>query len=330
MKLRGSMVAIVTPFRDDVFDEAAFRRLIEMHIRAGTSAIVPCGTTGESATLSHEEHDRVVEVTVQAVRGRVPVIAGTGSNNTREAVRLTQHAKRAGADGALLISPYYNKPTQRGLFLHFKAVAESVNLPLVLYNIASRTAVNIEPETFGQLARLKNIVAVKEASGNLVQISRIIKETNGRITILSGDDPLTLPMLAIGATGVISVVANVIPRQIAGMIEAFESGSIKKAIALHQKMLPLARALFLETNPIPVKTAMHMMGMIERGLRLPLCELSELNHARLETALKEYGLLGRRPAPSALTDRGGQSGQPGGQAKTPTHKARKRRRKPNP
>lgn len=294
MKLQGSMVAIVTPFRDDAFDETAFRRLIEMHIKAGTSAIVPCGTTGESATLSHEEHDRVVEVTVQAVRGRVPVIAGTGSNNTREAVRLTQHAKRAGADGALLISPYYNKPTQRGLYLHFKAVADAVNLPLVLYNIASRTAVNIEPETFGQLVRMKNIVAVKEASGNLEQVSRILRETQGKITIISGDDALTLPMLAIGATGVISVVANIIPRQVVGMIQAFTSGKGAKAVAMHQKMLPLIKALFLETNPIPVKTAMNMLGMIERGLRLPLCEISELNHARLETALKHYGLLGAK------------------------------------
>ena len=291
MKLRGSMVAIVTPFRNDTLDEAALKRLIEMHIAAGTSAIVPCGTTGESATLSHEEHNRVIEVTVEAVRGRIPVIAGTGSNNTREAVRLTQYAKQVGADAALLISPYYNKPTQRGLYLHFKAVAEAVDLPLVLYNIASRTAVNIEPDTFGQLAGLGTIVAVKEASGNLEQMSRILQATQGRLTLLSGDDVLTLPILSIGGAGVISVAANIVPRDVAALVDAFEAGQHAQAMSWHQRLLPLVKALFLETNPIPVKTAMGLLGWIDPQLRLPLCEMAEANRERLLQALKAYGLL---------------------------------------
>jgi len=291
MKFGGSMVALVTPFRDGQIDEAALARLIELHIESGTSALVPCGTTGESATLSHEEHDRVVELTVQAARGRIPVIAGTGSNSTREAVRLTHHAKVAGADAALLISPYYNKPTQQGLYRHFKAVAEAVDLPIVIYNIASRTAVNIEPETFAQLATVKRIVAVKESSGNLEQMSRILHATQGRLALLSGDDALTLPVLAIGGTGVISVAANLVPRETAAMVRAFQAGRQAEALDAHRKLLPLIRALFLETNPIPVKTAMGLLGMCSPELRLPLCEMSDANLARLKTALEEYGLL---------------------------------------
>ncbi len=291
MKLSGSMVAIVTPFRNDTVDEPALKRLIEMHVEAGTSAIVPCGTTGESATLSFEEHDRVIDITVQAARGRIPVVAGTGSNNTREAIRLTRHAKDAGADAALLISPYYNKPTQQGLFLHFQAISEAVDIPLVIYNIASRTAVNIEPETFARLATLKNIVAVKESSGNLEQMSRILQLTQGKLTLLSGDDGLTLPVLSIGGTGVISVAANIVPRNVAGMVSAFHAGRHEEALTWHRRLLPLVKALFLETNPIPVKTAMGLMGLIEPGLRLPLCEMSEANLARLKTALEDYGLL---------------------------------------
>lgn len=291
LALRGSMVALVTPFREDAIDERALASLIEMHVKAGTSAIVPCGTTGESATLSHEEHDRVIELTVQAARGRIPVIAGTGSNNTREAIRLTKHAKEVGADAALLISPYYNRPTQRGLYLHFKAVAEAVDLPLVLYNIPSRTAVNIEPETFAQLAEVPNIVGVKESSGNLEQMSRIIQLTHGKLTLLSGDDALTLPALSIGGTGVISVAANLVPRDVVAMVEAFQAGRHEEAIQWHQRLLPLVKALFLETNPIPVKTAMGLLGMIQPELRLPLCPMSEANVERLRQALVAYGLL---------------------------------------
>jgi len=294
MRLRGSMVALVTPLRHDKLDEAALKSLIDWHIESGTSALVPCGTTGESATLSHEEHERVIELTVESARGRIPVIAGTGSNNTKEAVRLTQHAEQAGADAALLIAPYYNKPTQRGLYLHFKAVADSVRIPLVIYNIASRTSVNIEPDTFAQLAKLPNIVAVKEASGNLEQMSRIVQATQGKMVLLSGDDALTLPVLAIGGAGVISVAANIIPQDVAAMIKAFEAGQLDKALMRHQRMLPLVRALFLETNPIPVKTAMGMLGVIAPELRLPLCDMFEANEARLRDALRAYGLLGAK------------------------------------
>jgi len=291
LALRGSMVALVTPFRSDAIDEHALSSLIELHITSGTSAIVPCGTTGESATLSFEEHDRVIDVTVQTARGRIPVIAGTGSNNTREAIRLTKYAKEVGADAALLISPYYNKPTQRGLYLHFKAVAEAVDLPLVLYNIPSRAAVNIEPETFAQLAEIQNIVGVKESSGNLEQMSRILQATKGRLALLSGDDALTLPVLSIGGTGVISVAANLVPRDVAAMVEAFQAGRREEATKWHQRLQPLVKALFLETNPIPVKTAMGLLGMIEPGLRLPLCHMSEANEERLRQALVAYGLL---------------------------------------
>lgn len=301
LALHGSMVAIVTPFLDDALDEAALKRLIDLHVESGTSAIVPCGTTGESATLSFEEHERVIELAVQAARGRVPVIAGTGSNSTREAVRLTRHAKDAGADGALLIAPYYNRPTQQGLYLHFKAVAEAVDLPLVLYNIQSRTAVNIEPETFARLAGLRNIVGVKEASGSLEQMSRIRALTNGKLALLAGDDALTLPVLAIGGTGVISVAANIVPRNVAAMVAAFQGGRREEALQWHERLLPLVKALFLETNPIPIKTAMGMLGMIRPELRLPLCPMSEANLARLKLALENYGLFksatgDRRPA----------------------------------
>ena len=291
LKWRGSMVALITPFRNDAIDEAALKRLVELHVEAGTSALVPCGTTGESATLSFEEHDRVIELTVQAARGRIPVIAGTGSNSTREAIRLTRHAKDAGADAALLISPYYNRPTQRGLFLHFKAIAEAIDLPLVIYNIPGRTAVNIEPETFAQLAAIKNIVAVKESGGNLEQMGRILQMTQGKLALLSGDDGLTLPVLAIGGTGVISVAANLVPRDVAAMVDAFLAGRLEEARRRHERLLPLVKALFLETNPIPVKTAMGLLGMIAPELRLPLCEISEPNLARLQTALENYGLL---------------------------------------
>jgi len=291
LKLRGSMVALVTPFRNGRLDEPALARLIERHVLEGTSALVPCGTTGESATLSHDEHDRVIELVVQHARGRIPVIAGTGSNNTQEAIRLTKHAKRAGADAALLISPYYNKPTQKGLYLHFKAVAEAVELPLVLYNIASRTAVNIEPETVARLAAdVPTIVGIKEASGSLEQMSRILQLTNRRLTLLSGDDALTLPVMAIGGTGVISVVANLVPGEVAAMVEQFEGGRLREAMRSHDRLLPLVKAMFIETNPIPVKTAMGILGMIDPELRLPLCAMEGANLEKLRAALDAYGL----------------------------------------
>ena len=307
VKLRGSMVALVTPFKNNRVDEAALKRLVEFHIANGTSALVPCGTTGESATLSVDEHGRVIELVIQTARGRVPVIAGTGSNNTEEAIALTRHAKRAGADAALLIAPYYNRPTQRGLYLHFKAIADAVDLPLVVYNIASRTAVNIEPETFAKLAELPNIVGVKESSGSLEQMSRIQVLTKRRLALISGDDALTLPVLAIGGVGVISVVANLVPQDVAALVRAFEQGKTQQAIELHERLLPLVKAMFVETNPVPVKTAMGLLGMIEPSVRLPLCDLEPSSREKVQAALAAYGLkpgvLDRVAASSAAKPR---------------------------
>jgi 4-hydroxy-tetrahydrodipicolinate synthase len=289
---RGSIVAIVTPFKNGKVDEKKIRDLIEFQIKNGTSGIVPCGTTGESATLSFEEHDRVIEVTIEQAGKRVPVIAGTGSNSTEEAIMLTKHAAKAGADASLQVSPYYNRPTQRGLYEHFKAIAESVNIPIILYNIASRTGVNIEPETIAKLAHeCKNIAGVKEASGNLDQMSRIKQLCPDNFDLISGDDSLTLPVLSIGGTGIISVVANIVPRDVANLVSEFEKGNIKKAQDLHYKLLPLIKAAFIETNPIPVKTAMGLLGMCEPGLRLPMCAMSPENLEKLKKALKDYGLL---------------------------------------
>ncbi len=287
----GSIVAIVTPFRNGRVDERALGDLIEFQIANGTDGIVPCGTSGESATLSHEDHNRVIAFTVETVRKRVPVIAGTGSNSTDEAIMLTRHAKQAGADGALLITPYYNKPTQEGLFRHYKAVAEAVDLPVVLYNIPGRTAVNLLPATVARLAAVRNIVAIKEGSASLQQVSEIIKACGDRIAVLSGDDPLTLPMMVVGAKGVITVTANIVPADMAAMVDAFMAGNLAEAQRLHYKLYPLFNALFLETNPIPVKEALAMMGKIDGELRLPLCPLSPDSREKLTRALKDYGLI---------------------------------------
>jgi 4-hydroxy-tetrahydrodipicolinate synthase len=285
------MVALVTPFKGGKIDEDGLRKLVEFHIKNGTSALVPCGTTGESATLSYEEHDHVIELTVKFANRRIPVIAGTGANSTEEAIMLTRHAKKAGADASLQVSPYYNRPTQKGLYLHFKAIAEAVDIPIMLYNIASRTAVNIEPETFALLAAIKNIVGVKEASGSLEQMSRIRKICPDKFLLISGDDALTLPVMAIGGVGVISVVANIIPRDVADMCAAFDKGDLAKAQELHYRMLPLVKAMFIETNPIPVKTAMGLMKLCEPSLRLPMCEMEPDNKEKLVKAMKDYGLL---------------------------------------
>ncbi len=287
----GSFVAIVTPFRHGRVDERALGDLIEFQLANGTHGIVPCGTTGESATLSHEEHNRVVDLTVEVVRKRVPVIAGTGSNSTEEAIALTKHAKAAGADAALLITPYYNKPTQEGLYRHYQAVAEAVDLPLVLYNIPGRTGVNMTPATVARLATLRNIVAIKEGSGSVQQVSEIIQACGDRLTVLSGDDALTLPMMAVGAKGVITVTANLVPRDMADLVEAALAGRYDEARRLHAKLYPLFTALFLETNPIPVKEALALMGKIDGELRLPLCPLSSENRDKLTRVLKEYGLI---------------------------------------
>lgn len=288
----GSMVAIVTPFKKGKVDEKKIAGLVELHIKNGTSAIVPCGTTGESATLSYEEHERVIEIVIEAANKKVPVIAGTGSNNTSEAIVLTKYAKERGADASLQIAPYYNRPTQEGLYQHFKKIAEDADIPLVVYNIASRTGVNILPETMERLSRIKNIVGVKEASGNLDQMSRIHALCGDNFDLISGDDSLTLPLLAIGGTGVISVVANIVPRDVAELVSRFKRGDIEGARKMHYKLLPLVKAMFIETNPIPVKTAMALMGMIdEPALRLPMCAMSEGNLAKLKKVLKDYGLL---------------------------------------
>ncbi|MFA5039776.1 MAG: 4-hydroxy-tetrahydrodipicolinate synthase [Candidatus Omnitrophota bacterium] len=290
---KGSIVALVTPFKKDgSVDEQGLRGLVEFHIKNGTDGIVPCGTTGESATLNYEEHERVIEVCIEASRGRIPVIAGTGSNSTQEAIDMSLPAKKAGADGLLLVSPYYNKPTQKGLYLHFKAIAESVGLPIILYNIASRTAVNIEPETVARLSRdCKNIVAVKEASGSLDQMSKIRSLCAPEFTLLSGDDSLTLPVMAIGGEGVISVAANIVPADVKALVSAFAAGDTAGARQYHYKLLGLIKALFIETNPIPVKTAMGLLGMCEPSLRLPMCPITEENLGKLKAGLKDYGLL---------------------------------------
>ncbi len=288
---RGAIVAIVTPFKDGKVDENALRELIEFQIESGTDGIVPCGTTGEIATLSHEEHDRVIEITVDAVRKRVPVIAGTGSNNTAEAIRLTRHAYEAGVDGTLLVTPYYNKPTQEGLFQHYKAVAEAVSVPIVLYNVPDRTGINLLPETDARLSKISNIAGIKEASGDLKQISKILELCTDDFVVLSGDDFTVLPILAVGGSGVISVVSNIIPEDMAAMVDAFDEGSLDKAKEFHYRMRPIMDACFLEANPIPVKAALAIMGKIEYELRLPLCRMSDVAYGKLKKTMTDYGLI---------------------------------------
>lgn len=288
---KGAIVAIVTPFKDGRVDEAALRDLIEFQIANGTDGIVPCGTTGESSTLSHEEHDRVIEITIDAVKKRVPVIAGTGSNSTAEAIRLTKHAYDAGADGALMVCPYYNRPTQEGLYQHYKLVAEQVPIPIIVYNIPGRTGVNLTPETLARLAKIKNIVGVKEASGLIKQMSDVARICGKDFTLLSGDDGFTLPLMAVGGHGVISVMSNIAPADMAGLTDAFFAGDLNKARELHHKMTPLIDMLFIETNPVPVKAALSMMGKIQYETRLPLCRMSDANYDKLKKAMQEYGLL---------------------------------------
>ena len=288
----GSLVAIVTPFKNGKVDEKKLRELIEFQIKNGTSGIVPCGTTGESATLTTAEHERVIEITIEQVNKRVPVIAGTGSTSTEEAINLTKHAAASGANGSLQVSPYYNRPTQKGLYEHFKAIADSVDIAIILYNIASRTGVNIEPETIAKLAKdCKNIVGVKEASANLEQMSRIKALCPQEFDLISGDDALTLPILAIGGSGIISVVANIVPRDVANLVKEFQKGNVSKAQGLHYKLFPLVKAMFIETNPIPVKSAMGLLDMCEPDLRLPMSQMLPENAEKLKKALKDYGLL---------------------------------------
>lgn len=290
--LKGSLVALVTPFTGGQVDEATLRELVEFHIENGTNGIVPCGTTGESATLTHAEHRQVIKAVVEQVGGRIPVVAGTGSNNTAEAIELTKYAKEIGADAALLIAPYYNKPTQEGLYLHFKAIAEATKFPLVPYNIKGRTGINIETPTMARIAELPEVVAVKEASGDINQMADVYRLCGHNLNVLSGDDAMLLPLLAIGGKGVISVVNNIVPADVAAVIAAWEAGDANLARERFYKLLPLCKAMFIETNPIPIKTAMAMVGRIPSDeMRLPICAMNEANKEKLRAALTEYGLL---------------------------------------
>jgi 4-hydroxy-tetrahydrodipicolinate synthase len=288
---QGSIVAIVTPFKKGKVDEKALGDLIEWHIVQGTNGIVPCGTTGESATLDYKEHYRVIEITVKTVNKRIPVIAGTGANATDETIMITKQAKKSGANAALLVSPYYNKPTQEGLYRHYKAVAESVDIPIVLYNVPGRTAVNILPPTVARLAEIDNIVAIKEATGDMKQVSEVIRLCGNRITVISGDDFTTLPLLALGGKGVISVSANVSPKDVSMMCSLWMKGQHDRARAVHYKLEPLNAAMFIETNPIPVKTALAMMGKIHEEFRLPLCEMYPANKDKLRKVLVDLKLI---------------------------------------
>lgn len=291
-EIRGAIVAIVTPFNDGKIDEEAYKSLIEWHIKKGTHCIVPCGTTGESATLSHEEHMKVVELAVETAKGRVPVIAGTGSNSTEETIRLTNHAKKAGADAALVITPYYNKPTQEGLYQHFMKVADACKFPMILYNVPGRTSVNMLPETVARCAANKYVIGIKEATGNLAQVADVVRLCPKNFIVLSGDDPTAFPTLAIGGKGVISVASNVMPKEMAQMVDAFDKGEIDKAQKIHYKLFPLFKALFLETNPVPAKAALAMMGMIPfEEVRLPLAPMSEANREKLREVLQSLKLV---------------------------------------
>jgi 4-hydroxy-tetrahydrodipicolinate synthase len=287
----GAIVAIVTPFKDGRVDEKAYRSLINFVIEGGVSAIVPCGTTGESATLSHEEHERIIDITVDEVGKRIPVIAGTGSNSTSEAIRLTRHAKEAGADAALLITPYYNRPTQQGLVKHYTAVAKACDIPQVLYNVPGRTGVNMATETVVELSRIDTIVGIKEASGDLVKCSQIVRDTPNDFCVLSGEDALNYPILCCGGTGAISVTANVLPGKLSALCKAWEAGDIVQAKRLHLELLEINQTLFIETNPIPVKTALAMMGKMEEEFKLPLCPMTEPNRKRLAEVLRRYGCI---------------------------------------
>ncbi len=287
----GSMVALATPFKDDKVDWRSLEGLIDFHIRNGTQGIVPCGTTGESATLSHQEHDEIVKAVVKATNKRVPVIAGTGSNSTAEAVRLTREAEKSGADGALMISPYYNRPTQEGIYQHYKKVASEVGIPIIVYNIPGRTGSKIEPETLARMAEVKNISGVKEATGSVDQAIDVIRLCGDRLAVYSGEDSLIFSLMALGGKGVISTVANIAPKQTAQLAEACLKGDWETGRSLQFALMPLIRSLFIETNPIPVKTALSLMGKCGGDLRLPLTAMGEGNLSKLRQAMTDFGLL---------------------------------------
>ncbi len=291
-RIKGAIVAIVTPFKDGKLDEETYKSLIEWHIASGTHGIVPCGTTGESATLSHEEHKRVVEIAVKTVAGRIPVIAGTGSNSTSETIELTHHAKAAGADAALVITPYYNKPTQEGLYQHFMKVADECRFPMVLYNVPGRTALNMLPATVSRCAQHEYVIGIKEATGNLSQISNVVNLCPSDFILLSGDDFTAMPTMSVGGKGVISVTSNVAPAEMAQMMDACIAGRWDEAKASHYRLFNLFNAMFYETNPAPAKTALELMGKIPSGeLRLPLCAMSPANKDKLAAVMREAGLL---------------------------------------
>ncbi|MDA8405977.1 MAG: 4-hydroxy-tetrahydrodipicolinate synthase [Deltaproteobacteria bacterium] len=287
----GAFTAIVTPFKNGQVDEKGLKNLIRFGMDGGVSGFIPCGTTGESPTLSHDEHNRVVELTVKEVAGQVKVIAGTGSNCTDEAISLTKHAKEFGADAALLVSPYYNKPTQEGLYKHFAAVAAAVDIPLVLYNIQGRTGVNIENSTVKRLSEIPNIVGVKEASGSILQMSEVIRLCSPEFDVLSGDDQMTFPLMALGGKGVISVVTNIIPDKMSALVKHMLAGQIDKARAIHFEIFELCQTMFVETNPIPIKAALGLMGKIEPEFRLPLCAPSAVSLEKIRTALVKLNLI---------------------------------------
>lgn len=287
----GSFTATVTPLKNNEVDFDAYKKIVDMQIEAGITGIVPCGSTGESATLSHKEHDEVVQKAVEFSKGKLKVIAGTGSNSTFEAIRLSKHAQEVGCDGVLLVAPYYNKPTQKGLYLHFKEIADAIDIPVVLYNIQGRSAVNIEPKTVAQLAKdCKNIVAIKEASGSLDQMSQI-RSLAPEMDLISGDDGLTVPAMSIGGTGVISVLSNICPKPVADLVNAMLNKDLVKANEISFKWLPLVKSLFIETNPIPVKTAMAMMGICSDEMRLPMCSMSDEHKETLRKVLEQYKLV---------------------------------------
>ena len=286
---QGSLVALVTPFKNGKVDFATLRRLVDWHVEQGTDGLVPVGTTGESPTVSFDEHKKVIEAVVRHTDGRIPVVAGAGANSTAEALELARFAKSVGADATLQVCPYYNKPTQEGLYRHFATIAEKVKLPMVLYNVPSRTVVSLAPATVARLAKVQNIVAIKEATGSMDQTSEILALCD--ITVLSGDDSLTLPLMSIGAKGVISVVANIVPRDVHDLTQEALEGDFLCAQRLHAKLYPLCRAMFFETNPIPVKTACGLLGLCSSELRLPLCEMGADSRKKLEAAMKQYGLV---------------------------------------
>ncbi len=289
---RGAFVAIVTPFVDGKIDEQGLKDLIEMQIAGGTHGIVPCGTTGESATMSHAEHHRVVELTIETVNGRVPVLAGTGSNSTSETIELTQHAKDAGADGALVITPYYNKPSQEGLYQHFKSVADAVDIPIILYNVPSRTSIDMVAATVARCAEIKNIVGIKEATADMSRACDVIRQCPADFAVMSGDDFTCLSLVLLGGTGVISVTSNVDPKGMSDLLNAALAGDLVKAREVQYRLFPLMQSMFFDTNPVPAKKALELMGKIKSGdPRQPLWTIGDNELARLTPVLKDQGLI---------------------------------------